>query len=320
MIGYYVHHVGRGHLSRAEAIVRELPEPVTVLSSLPRPDGWTHGWVQLDRDDDGDPDNSACPPLLHWAPLDHRGHQRRMATIAGWIAAERPDVLVCDVSVEVTLLGRMLGVPVVTMVLPGDRRDEPHQLGFRAADAIVAPWPDLSPELCPGLGPHAAKVVHVGGISRFAGRSPDAPTGVRDAVLVLSGLGGAGVAAEYSLPADLRVVRCGSDSWVEDPWPLLTTSAIVVSHCGLGALADIATARRPAVLVPQPRPHDEQRRTAQALGAAGLAVINTEPRPDWNELIERARGLDPDRWTRWAAPGAARRAAAVVVSVAERHA
>ena len=53
VIGYYVHHQGDGHLTRAAAIARALAgEPVTGLSSRPRPDGWPGEWVQLARDDD----------------------------------------------------------------------------------------------------------------------------------------------------------------------------------------------------------------------------------------------------------------------------
>jgi hypothetical protein len=34
VVGYYVHHHGRGHLSRAQAIVRHMSAEVTILTSL----------------------------------------------------------------------------------------------------------------------------------------------------------------------------------------------------------------------------------------------------------------------------------------------
>ena len=43
MIGFYVHHVGRGHLTRVCLLARRLVaegRAVTGLSSLPRPDDW----------------------------------------------------------------------------------------------------------------------------------------------------------------------------------------------------------------------------------------------------------------------------------------
>jgi UDP-N-acetylglucosamine:LPS N-acetylglucosamine transferase len=38
------------------------------------------------------------------------------------------------------------------------------------------------------------------------------------------------------------------------------------------ALAEVAAARKPAVVIPPARPHDEQLTTARALASAGLAV------------------------------------------------
>ena len=46
MIGYYVHHQGRGHLSRLQAVAAHLHTPVVGLSSLPKPAGWHGEWVQ----------------------------------------------------------------------------------------------------------------------------------------------------------------------------------------------------------------------------------------------------------------------------------
>jgi len=40
VIGYYVHHLGHGHLHRALSVARTLGEPVTGFSSLPPPADW----------------------------------------------------------------------------------------------------------------------------------------------------------------------------------------------------------------------------------------------------------------------------------------
>ena len=55
MIGYYIHHQGRGHLNRAMAIAAALDQPVTGLSSQPRPAAWVGDWVELARDDESRP-------------------------------------------------------------------------------------------------------------------------------------------------------------------------------------------------------------------------------------------------------------------------
>jgi hypothetical protein len=323
VIGYYVHHVGRGHLRHATSIAATLGEEVTGLSSLPRPDGWSGPWVDLERDDGVPARDPGAHGVLHWAPLHAPGLAARMAAIAAWIAAARPAALVVDVSVEVAAFARLMGVPVVVMTLPGTRSDPPHQLGFSLADAILAPWPAGLGDLDGDLRPWAGRVHHVGGLSAFDGRcpAPRAP-GVRRRVLVLQGSGGtsvrpADVAAAAVATPDWDWHRLGPGAWSEDPWPDLCAADVVVTHAGLGAIADVAAANRPAVVIPEPRPHDEQYATARALGDAGLAVTADRwPRDhDWPGLLVRALARGPD-WRRWGTDGAAERAARVIQAVA----
>ena len=99
-------------------------------------------------------------------------------------------------------------------------------------------------------------------------------------MLVLSGRGGTELtldelaAAEAETPGwTWTVLGAPGDRWVADPWPLICAADVVVTHAGQNAIADVAAARRPAVVVPQPRPFDEQATTAGALAAAGLAVV-----------------------------------------------
>ncbi|GAB2465103.1 glycosyltransferase [Jatrophihabitans fulvus] len=305
MIGYYVHHVGRGHLVRATAIARHLGD-VTVLSSLPRPDGWEHGWVDLPLDTDGSDDPTANG-RLHWVPRYCAGLRERSNVVSSWIAQHDPDAFVVDVSVEIALLARLHGVPVVSMVLPGDRSDAAHRLGFDVAAALVAPWPDLA-------GTSTPRVHHVGAISRFDGRARERAPGDRTVVL-LGGLGGGGPA----LPPDgggWRWTRLGGDTWVDDPWPALCAADVVVTHCGLGALADVAAARRPAVLLPQTRPHGEQLASARALADARVAVVCEAPPSRWEPVLERAVDLGGGGWSLWSSGEGAARAAAVIRGVA----
>src|SRR5690606_4887551 len=56
-----------------------------------------------------------------------------------------------------------------------------------------------------------------------------------------------------------------SERWVDDPMAEIARAEVVVSHAGLGALADVALARRPAVVIPAERPHLEQVSTAEVL-------------------------------------------------------
>jgi hypothetical protein len=332
-VAWYVHHHGLGHLGRLRAVAPHLDADLLCLSSLPEPAGLPDGctWVRLDRDDDvrpGDPDPARADPtaggLLHWAPLGHAGHRARLARIAAEVAARPVTAFVVDVSAEVTLLARLLGVPPVVVAQPGTRDDDPHALALRAAVRVVAPWP-ADVVQAPHLDAVAAKVVHTGGISRFEGRVPAA--GPRAGVLLLAGRGGTEVtgaqvdAAVRATPGRtwslLGSPGDGSGRWSDDPWAELTRAGTVVTWAGQGSVADLAVAGARAVVVPQPRPFDEQLATARALDAAGLAVVEpTWPDPArWPEVLDRAAALEPD-WSRWRTAGAAARAAEAVDDVA----
>jgi predicted glycosyltransferase len=93
----------------------------------------------------------------------------------------------------------------------------------------------------------------------------------------------------------------------------------VIAQAGLGCIADIAAAQKPAIIIAQSRPFDEQVATAQTLARAGLAVV-IDDWPDldaWPALITAARAIEPNRWTRWQTAGSAARAAQAVADVAD---
>ena len=275
----------------------------------------------------GQRDHPAAHGVLHWAPHHDDGLRDRMALIAQWVAEVHPSAAVIDVSVEVATLLRLLGVPIVVVAMPGERVDAPHTLVYQLADHILAPWPqDLyAPRW---LQPHAHKTTYVGGISRFDGRAPDHSERVEaTTALTLRGTGGSDlrmemIAAcakrypEYSWPT----LGVPGGPWTRDPWPAICAADVVIAHAGLGCVADIAAAQKPAIIIAQGRPFDEQVATAQSLARGGLAVV-IDDWPDlhaWPALIAAARALEPDRWSRWQTTGAAARAARAVADVAYR--
>ena len=106
--------------------------------------------------------------------------------------------------------------------------------------------------------------------------------------------------------------------WVDDPWPLLCAADVVVTHAGQNAIADVAASRRPAVVIAQPRPHDEQLATARALHDARLAVVRPSwPAPeDWSAVLEAAAELGGGGWERWSTGTGAEQAATVLEELA----
>ena len=336
-VGWYVHHHGTGHLQRFLA-VREHLKGVVGLSSLPRPATLAPDeWVTLALDA---PATAGSDPtaggVLHWAPLQHPGLRGRMAAVAEWISAAMPDVLVCDVSVEVTALARLMGVPVVWIAQRGVRRDAPHQLAYTLA-TVVAPWTEALATPDTGL-PETARFV--GAISRFDGRASEPPPGRRAVTLVLGGGGHevrpaqvsdaasgladwswtvAGLGEPVGTPAGGPVGASGLDrvrdrGTVSDTWRLLCDADVVVASAGGNLVAEVAAARRPLVCLPQSRPFNEQHDGAGALARAGLAeTLSGWPDPaGWREVLTRAQARDPCSWERLHDGRGAARLAAVI--------
>ncbi|MGA8329072.1 MAG: glycosyltransferase [Mycobacterium sp.] len=308
------------------SMCKELRCPVTALSSMdiPAPHPFA-AVVKLPRDDHGDPVMEPTAfGALHWAPHHHSGFRNRMHAVASWVANNEPAAIVVDVSVETALFARLLGVPVIVMALPGNRFDAPHTLVHQLADHIIAAWPQelYVPQW---LQPHAAKTSFVGGISRFDGRPCSSLTRTAVArVLVL-----AGADEDFGCQIDECAAACpgttwsavgGAEEWVDDPWPQICAADVVVTHAGQGAVADVAAARRRAVVIPQPRPYDEQAATAEVLRRHGLATV-ARSRPavrEWPTLISQALASDPQNWVHWEVSGAACRAARAVEATAQR--
>jgi Glycosyltransferase family 28 C-terminal domain len=328
MIGWYVHHHGAGHLQQLRTISNHLVSPVTAFSSLKRPTWWRGEWIELPSDAPADRSADATAGgVLHWVPRHHPGLRQRGAAIAAWIDQARPRLFVTDVSVEVTLLARLLGVPVAVVAMRGSRTDRAHAAAYDLADALLAPWPAaLASTSWPARW--LAKTWHVGAFSAFDGCSPCRPpeTSPRR-VLVVMGSGGAKVT-----PATLARARSVTPGWewqaagvtsrLPRPalWRALCQAHIVITHAGQNAVAEVAAARRPAIVVAQPRPHDEQADTAQTLQRAGIAMGLTS----WPAasrlpgLLDAAAKQDAERWGEWSPGDGALRAAREIDHLARR--
>lgn len=338
MIGHYLHHHGSGHRRRGTAIARELRTPVVGLGSGGAPGGWPGAWLELARDDDPTVDDPGLADVsaggvLHWVPRHHPGLLERHRELVAWLARDRPALVVVDVSVEVALVVRLCGIPVVVGGMPGGRTDEVHRLAYDLAEAILAPWPEAAHPDAGWAPTWEEKAWHVGGISALQPHAPQEASPVERAtgegrgdvqertqprtgreILLLWGQGSGDLPAE-----DLAMAREATPGWT---WTLrdgahpasddaalaaeLAAADVVVCHAGQGAVADVAAARRPAVVLAQPRPYDEQVATARALQRMGLAAcdLGWPPAHRWPELLEQAQTLGGDGWTAWGSDGA----------------
>jgi hypothetical protein len=295
---------------------------VTILSSATRPADWSaERWVELPRDDAAEGHDHTAGGVLHWAPLQHSGFHDRMQMIAAWVAEHQPAVFVTDVSVEVALLVRLLGVPVATFVKPGDRSDRQHQLAYDSATALIATWPEEAAIVGGWQARWDAKTTWLGSFSRFDDREPVAPPQARRVSLVW-GAGGTDVTEEQIEEArrattDWSWTVC-RDAGPDALWHSLQDAAVVVGHAGQNVVSEVAAARRGSVIIAQRRPHDEQHFTVRGLEAAGVShALPAWPEPEaWPGLLESAARIDAGRWSRWTDGAGADRCAALLDSLA----
>ena len=326
LIGWYVHHHGSGHRQRTLQLLDGLDARVHVLTSAPAPfEGHTDVERVIVLPDDAVPgDHTPSCDTFHYTPMGVPVVQRRMRRIANWLADEAPDLLVVDLSVEVTLLARLFGVRTCVVRLHGERTDTAHVQCFRSAERILAPFPACmedahTPEWL------RAKTTYLGGFSRFdrrelpvsAAREQIGYALEHPLVVVANGLGG----ASHPLPYWIRVAESHPgyqwlligkspedpptlpdnlylQGFVTDTFPYLRAADYVVGSAGTNTVMEVAAARNRYISLPEPRPFAEQLCKARTLENLGTAVVRTNRPavPDWTDLFARADQLDLDRW------------------------
>ena len=280
MIGYYVHHHGAGPpQSGHHHLQLTCDHRSPHLTSLDVPS--SHPFADIVVATEGRRRCGTADPAahgaLHWVPQHHHGLTARMALIARWVEQTRPAAVVVDVSAEVAAFVRLLGVPVIVMAVPGDRTDAPHQFVHQLADHIVATWPrELYDPSWLRRAPRQDQLRRRNQQFRAAGRYAVAEHDGRSE----------GVWC-WAVPVDPTSTRprsmppppsprnpledTGPARWAHatsDPWPDICAADVVVTHAGQGCVADVAAARRPAIVLPQSRPFGEQDATGERAAPA----------------------------------------------------
>ena len=332
-IGYYVHHHGRGHLSRAMAIAGHQPERFRLLGTGLA--GLTGAIPCLELSSDL-PDAktcfdayAACPGALHYAPLGNGGIRSRMATLAGWIAQAKPELIVCDVSVEVAMLARLTATPTAYVRLNGDRTDPAHLGAFRSANALLAPFhPELDDPETPAW--IRRKTAYFPGITTIKTNRPAAA----DIILVVNGAGGERLCGEAIAAAARAVPRyrwrtIGAASapaslpenltmlgWTSAAEAEISNAALIIGGAGDGLVSAVIATGKPFLCLPQARPFKEQVSKAKRLQALGAAILlETWPRPtEWPGFIDLALALEPTRLAALHDPEGAKKAFAFLTS------
>ena len=326
-IVWYLHDRGAGHLARARAVIPHLTAPVVVAAG-PGIAPWATRVldvpvVELASDVPARPVATVGP--WHHAPADIAQRERALA-LAAVVDGHACTTAVVDVSMEVTVLARLLGLRVVALRQSGRRDDAAHRTGLATADVV---WVPQHSALEPLDAPPDARWAFTGAFSRFDGCRPaHRRTGTRRTAVVVIGSGGtqfdAAAWRAATPPPGWSVSIVGApERWagpipsvghVEPILPVLAAADVVLTSAGWGAVADGVAAGARLVVVAEPRPFAEQEVRAHALGAAGLVhpLVRWPDPAELGDVLDAALVLDPQRWSSFYDHRGARRAAALI--------
>lgn len=343
-IGFYVHYHGLGHKHRTEAILQHLTVPASVVTSRianlawqgPTLDNVVEIACDIDEVSQAGLKYAGDVPAMHYAPLWTNTITKRVSQYTEWLQQYVPDVMVVDVSAEISLLTRLASIPQVVMRQHGDRSDPAHLGAYAAAHSLLAPFPEsLEDDVTPDWV--RRKTTYLDGFCRNTSGFSQPVTYDRPTIVVIFGRGGnqdrhaalaeaASTVKEYdwivvgkSAPDCVRLPENLSYAgWCESPHRYVTNSAVVVTAAGHNSIMELGSLKARMIAIAEKRPFDEQVRKAIVLNREGLAVgVDRWPdKSEWPTLIEQALLLDVSRWNKVFASDGAETAANHITKVA----
>ncbi|SKB50626.1 glycosyltransferase [Dyadobacter psychrophilus] len=322
---FYIHHHGSGHLMRALSIASQLKDArVTFLGSglsrfehiIPK----TIHCIHLPGDVAGQEDTYASLmqlSFLHYAPINVEKVARRATEISAALHALFPVILIVDVSVEVTMLATLCGIPTVVIRQNGNRDDAAHLHAYECAQLLVAP----SPERLMNPSPYDwvnAKTFFSGGFSKYSGKENYTAEVDHRAVGVIVGSGGTSLdgAVVNALAAQCpdKLIHVIGDiletkqaavknvifhGQLTDPATVLSQCDVVIGNAGHNTVMEMADLGKKFVCIPEDRPFQEQLLKAELLEKNGMAVV-IQPSQlkhiNWEMVIRKVENLPADGW------------------------
>lgn len=277
---------------------------------------------------------SALPEGVHYAPLGLSGIRKRTAMMAHIFEQRYPLLLVVDVSVEVTLLARLSGIPTIVIRQHGQRDDLPHTMAYQSAEVLLAPFPEAMYNQ--PLDAMLSKTVFTGGFSRFSSR-PQVKNIVKNSIAILVGKGGSSIdeslVSEISSQATdfaFHIIGCSGTKnlnnnvfWhghIEDPFELLSSCELIIGNTGHNTVMETAFLNKRFIGIPEVRPFNEQVEKALSItGRTGIEIVYPADlaSQNWNEIIQRLLLQLPD-WQGITDDEALDKAATVIISTGKR--
>jgi len=255
--------------------------------------------------------------FLHYAPLGVAGIRARNVVLTATFERYYPMLLIVDVSVEVTLLARLSGIPTVVIRQHGKRTDMPHLHAYESAELLIAPYAETF-ALTDEQDWIKAKTIYAGGFSKYSDNNAGSNAQEQPGhVAILLGQGGTSLDTEFisQLAAicedyTFHIIGKGRDVhdlsapnliWhgqLTDPKVLLDQCEIVIGNAGHNTVMEMADLNKRFICIPEERPFDEQLQKADLLAANGYARVIYAGDLDtvnWPDELENA-GLTCPEW------------------------
>jgi UDP-N-acetylglucosamine:LPS N-acetylglucosamine transferase len=231
----------------------------------------------------------------------------RAKALAEAIERYKPKAFYCDGVPELAIMVRGMGVPVVLVHLPGNIMNDPTQ-GFahELADHIIAHFPSTMEQ---ANYQFVSKTYYSGYLSQYANLSlKESKSSEINNITVLLGYDNYDTTVlknitknqdmQFTIIGNKRDYELGENCTqlgrVEDISKAIAGD-IVISAAGQNTIAELLSLGKRLILLPEPRPYDEQVVHANVLANQNVALLAHEnySAEQWQNLLQKAKAFKP---------------------------
>ena len=231
----------------------------------------------------------------------------RAKAMAEAITHYKPKAFYCDGVPELAVMARGMGVPVVLVHLPGNIIGDPTQVfAHELADHIIAHFPSTLEQANYRF---ASKTYYSGYMSQFSGHKfKESDHSNIERVTVLLGYDNYDIAILKNITKDentqFTIINNKEDYDIGKNCIQLgrvknireaIVGDVVISAAGQNTVAELLSLGKRLILLPEPRPYDEQVVHANALADLNIVLLaqkafSTE---QWKEVLQKAKMFNP---------------------------
>lgn len=231
----------------------------------------------------------------------------RAKALAEAVERFKPKAFYCDGVPELAITIRGMGVPVVLVHLPGNIMNDPTQVfAHELADYIVAHFPS---SLEQANYPFAFKTCYSGYMSQYAGRDlkRSNQSDIRNITILLGSDNydelilkniTKGQNTQFTIIGNKRDYDLDKNCKLLGPVKNISEAIVgevVISAAGQNTIAELLSLGKSLILLPEPRPYDEQAVHANVLADKNIALLAQETfsAEQWQNVLEKAKTFTP---------------------------